>query len=189
MKRKFKFAKPKLVSINGNPVNIEYSWMIVLESIEDLLDYNEIYQASEIKDSLRELITKNYAMHNTFNWGYLVELISSLKGESIIKTSCNLELEVFNSRMQCILQSGKMYLNTNGAGFPHSKDIEIVEEIEKEGWPEYSKKDIKIIQWPNGKHFYAKIGKLDVVIDGIQKWDTYEEAKIAANNYFEEINN
>ena len=41
--------------------------------------------------------------------------------------------------------------------------------------------DVRFIQWPDGKHWYAKIGNVDVVDTwGTQKWDTLGEAKKAA---------
>lgn len=46
--------------------------------------------------------------------------------------------------------------------------------------------DVKFIMWDGGKHWYAKIGKLDVVVNGIQKWNTKEEATKAAKQYINE---
>ena len=46
--------------------------------------------------------------------------------------------------------------------------------------------DVRFIMWDGGKHWYAKIGKLDVVVNGIQKWDTKEEAIKAAKQYINE---
>ena len=46
--------------------------------------------------------------------------------------------------------------------------------------------DVKFIMWNGGKHWYAKIGKLDVVVNGIQKWNTKEEATKAAKQYINE---
>ena len=42
---------------------------------------------------------------------------------------------------------------------------------------------IKILQWPKGIHWYAKIGHVDIVVDGEQKWNTREQAEKAAQEY------
>lgn len=44
-------------------------------------------------------------------------------------------------------------------------------------------KDIKVFQWPFGKHYYAKYKGEDVVVKGEQKWNTYEEAYKKALEY------
>lgn len=46
-----------------------------------------------------------------------------------------------------------------------------------------SEGELKIIQWINGTHFYAKIGQEDVVWNGEQKWGTEKDAREAARNY------
>ena len=46
--------------------------------------------------------------------------------------------------------------------------------------------DVRFIVWAGGEHFYAKIGKLDVVDEqGNQKWNTKREAEAAARWYIE----
>lgn len=45
---------------------------------------------------------------------------------------------------------------------------------------------IKVIKWPGGTHFYAKVGSEDVVWDGEQKWNSRSEARKAAELWLEE---
>ena len=35
---------------------------------------------------------------------------------------------------------------------------------------------INITKWPYGKHYYAKVGNHTVIVSGIAKWNTYEQA-------------
>ena len=183
----YKFAKPKLVEINGNKVDIEYSWMLVLESMEDLEDYTRYYQDPQIKEGLNEIITKDYAKHNTTSWGYIVETLSEIKQESFLISSAILENEVFRLKAKLIRDFGRIYVNTNGGCFPHSKSLVILDEKPQKGliWPtdNLTIKDADIKKWPNGTHWYAKIGKMDVVVKGQQKWDTYAEARSACVSY------
>lgn len=46
--------------------------------------------------------------------------------------------------------------------------------------------DVNFMQWDGGKHWYAKIGKIDVVVNGEQKWNTKDEAIKAAKKFINE---
>lgn len=41
----------------------------------------------------------------------------------------------------------------------------------------------KLIRWPLGKHWYVKIGDLDVEVNGLRKWNTKKEAERAGKYY------
>lgn len=46
--------------------------------------------------------------------------------------------------------------------------------------------EVKYMTWYGGKHWYAKIGKIDIVDrDNNQKWNTRKEAEEAAKWYIE----
>lgn len=49
----------------------------------------------------------------------------------------------------------------------------------------YTEDDIKITCWPGGRHWYAKLGNKDVVINNEVKWNSYDRAEEAANEYLE----
>ncbi len=44
-------------------------------------------------------------------------------------------------------------------------------------------KDFRITKWTYGKHYYVKYKGVDVVINGVQKWNSYEEALRNAEIY------
>ena len=53
----------------------------------------------------------------------------------------------------------------------------------------YTINDIRYIQWKDGSHWYAKIGKYDVVDEnGNQKWDKYNDAINAAEKFLKTLN-
>ncbi len=186
----FRFARPKMIEMNGHKMDMEYSWMLVLESIEDLDAYSDLYHTPQIKEGLQEIMTKKCAKHNSTIWGGLVEDIADITGEHWLVTSTRVENDVYKAKANLIIERGRIYVNSSGGCFPHSDSIEIMEEKEVKGlvWPIYSIKDIIVKKWRNGTHWYAKIGKMDVVIDGEQKWDTYKEAYSEALKFFETEN-
>ena len=53
----------------------------------------------------------------------------------------------------------------------------------------YTDSDIRYIQWKDGSHWYAKIGKYDVVDkNGNKKWNTRNEAINAAYSFLKTLN-
>jgi hypothetical protein len=78
-----------------------------------------------------------------------------------------------------------IFINSNGGYFGYNTNLEVTDtqEISKYKLPT---EEIRIISWPNGKHFYAKIGNADVVVDGRQKWDTKAEAQLNAEKFLKE---
>ena len=86
-----------------------------------------------------------------------------------------------------LLQLGTIYVNYNGGWMTMAKGFTIINRTKCATFPTWTRDDIKIIQWPGGTHFYAKIGTMDVMVDGKQKWDTRAEALQHAENYFNEL--
>lgn len=182
----FEFVKLKLTDINGSKVNIEYDWMLFIDSIEMLDTYMERIQSGIIEKGLRKLITKDYAMHCTDQWEYACEFTAMMKGTSVIQESCDLENRIYRSRIHSILTYGGFYVNQNGGGFPYSEKFKVTDRILKHKlvFPDYSIEDIKIFQWPRGNHWYAKINSVDVVDNkGNQRWNTRDGAEQAVNEY------
>lgn len=67
-----------------------------------------------------------------------------------------------------------------------NENVKILKKIERKKiiWPEDKRLDIKVSQWANGKHYYATVGKYDVVdIDGNVKWNTAKRAKEEAESF------
>jgi hypothetical protein len=70
-----------------------------------------------------------------------------------------------------------MYLNDHYENF---SSISLNEMI----YPTYTEKDINITKWPGGKHYYARIGNMQVMDEnGDTKWNTYERAFEVAKKY------
>ena len=82
---------------------------------------------------------------------------------------------------------GTIYLNQNGGWMTMGNHFTIINRVKQTFFPMWKKEDIKIIKWPGGVHFYAKIGTMDVVVDGKQKWDTHTEAQQHAEECFAQL--
>ena len=94
----------------------------------------------------------------------------------------------FNTKLKNLLRCGVLYINAAGGFNMGSKDWKEVRTITKSKyiWPGNENIKPSIKKWPNGTHYYAKIGGVDVVVDGEQKWDTREEAQEAIDRFLSE---
>lgn len=171
----YKFVK----IVNPNSNEIFKNWYFYCESIDSLIEHFKRYIKCEIDNGFKDAL--NVAMHNMHysnNWASTVNKIMSIKGGSFLEISTELENKMFQSRASLIKSDGACLL-TDGLQAMPITSFNIIDECYKEElvWPTYTENDIKIVSWPGGAHFYAKIGGMDVVNEkGEQKWNTWDEA-------------
>jgi len=157
--------------------------------LENLSDYNEYIRDSfdvEVENSQREIITKikqNGLGHYTHDLADVSETISHITGQGSLFNILDLSQKIKKAQLKLILNGYKIVINSKGGYFELSKNDEI------EILSKYIKDDIKITRWRNGKHFYAKIGHIDVIdeFDNV-KWNTEKKAKDVAIKYMEKLN-
>lgn len=93
-------------------------------------------------------------------------------------------------KQRALKEFGKIYINHFSGYFPEiPSDVHIVDTIikDKMAFPIDIDMRVRIIIWRGGTHCYAKIGNIDVIMDGKQKWDTFDEAKKAGEKYKTQI--
>jgi hypothetical protein len=186
MKYKFVIIRDKTLP------HLKYSWMLECNDVQTLLDHNDKYMHTEIEKGVKDWFSSNGGKtdHLTTNWSSVIYSTMLSNGKNFINTSCELENKIINNKINAVNEYGTIYLRENGSYMLHTSHYEVISFIEKDYllYPEYSEKDIKISQWINGTHWYAKIGKMDVVSeDGTAKWNTYEEAYKEALKYFNKL--
>jgi len=86
---------------------------------------------------------------------------------------------------------GHIIISPNNAFRMMDDTFKILQRVERKAmvFPISSIRDIRIIKWPNGTHYYAKIGNTDVFYKGKQKWDSKREAMRNAKAFFKELDN
>jgi len=87
------------------------------------------------------------------------------------------------------LREGRFVVSPNNAFRNIDSSFKILNKIEREEliFPITSEKDIRILKWNNGIHYYAKIGNQDVIWNRKQKWNSHEEAYACANFYLNNL--
>jgi len=189
----YKFQK---VQLNWKGIQIDYDWMLVIESIDELNLYHNNTMHAQISNAWENLFeAQMHKSHINTKLGFLIDIEAGINGgrKSIIELTALVGEKIFDAKAGAILRDGKIYINKNGGFFSHNEDLTILDEIlvdnDKIVFPQYTEKDIRVKQWENGTHYYAYVGDFQVEWDGEKKWDTEKEAKSAAECYLYRLKN
>ena len=170
-------------------------WLFRPQTEEQILEHWQKYASSTIKDGTRILtqkIFKGTKGHFTNDFEQAVETWQTSMGDGLLQSMEHIEREALKNRLRSFRDGRQIYLN-------HSiqvvmidnrfSDIVSITERDTLTFPDEDKptmSDVRFIVWEGGTHTYAKIGKLDVVdAQGNQKWNTRQEAEVAARWYIE----
>ena len=187
------------------------NWYFNPRSEEQLLEHFKKIFGAEIRDGVRDHIRgthlkkdphgsdKPWVIHDhpSTPWARAVDVYWQLHGGLWIDAATRLENETLQQRLKSF-RSGKVMLLDNGVVETRICDgDEILEDVEKDAI-EYPVEcgarleDVRYMKWDmpdfhiKGTHWYAKIGKQDIVDkDGNTKWDTRAEAENAAKWFLE----
>lgn len=171
---------------------LEYDWLLVIESIEELNDFHWRSMSAKIGAVWANLFeVQEGKAHFDNKLGFLIDLEASKKPDSLINLTAIVLRRIWEAKAKVILDCGKIYVGKSGGFFSHSEDIEVFDEFIGDNYlfPQYTEKDIHIKQWTNGTHWYAYVGDLSVEMDGEKKWDTEERARERAMSYLYRLKN
>lgn len=178
------------VKIKDTRTGLKYPWILECTDVETLVEHTDKCMGHTIREGVEDWFGKTmnsitlnsgyvYKEHFNTEWAGVCDMFSKMKGEHFIKSSTNLESQVMQGKLKQLLNGRTLYLREIGSYMIDSKDFIITNRMVSETlvYPGYTKDDIKIKKWQGGSHYYAKIGKMDVVDkDGNQKWNTHERA-------------
>ena len=176
----------------------EWGWYVRVSSILDLYDWYYAFNGpAQIGSAVMDFtnskefeymkvhpesgpLKDHYSTHYGSVLRVAAERLAVSKGSvSILELIDVLTDSVFKVKEKFINEGYTLYINKAGGFMPSlGPEYEVKETIisEELAFPEYTEKDIKIIKWPNGIHYYAKVGSMDVVVDGDMKWKSEERA-------------
>lgn len=204
---KYKFVRYKL----GNEVSD--GWLFMPQSVEDIIDFNLQYTDKVCSEGFANVCksiihtanmnlgdtTKRFFFgshpNNYYDLAFNSLTLLPVEGKDefyVWEIADKLQKLATDPRIDMFNKGYKIMIPSNGiVTVIFSPDGEIIEEFESDKieFPIIKKpsyKDVRIMQWPGGKHWYAKIGNIDVVVDGEQKWNSHREAELAAQKYIKE---
>jgi len=169
-------------------VKFNKTWYLKPESVQDIIDHFKKICGREFKEGFEDykdnvVVKKDsngnpylYSMnHSSSVWRNAVELCEmKLKGLNWLNGSTSLEDRTFKDRIEMFNKGKSIYFRDGLPYYCANEHPTYDEEIWKEilEYPyEYQYDDCRFIQWPNGRHWYAKCGNIDIVDKyGRQKW-------------------
>lgn len=196
--QKYHFVKVKEVR---NP-DSKGTWYFKPETKDDIDEHWNKYVAGEINDGVAEYVEHlkahadgRYIGHYTTMWGSMIEQIQMItESPHTIVRAMKQETELYYNRVRDIEQGREIYLSEGLTVFMLTEGYtEVVEHHYSDvlAFPheKYTLDNVRLIMWNGGKHWYAKIGNVDIVDSaGRQKWNTKEEATQAAIEYLRRYN-
>jgi len=174
----------KFISLKDKKLNIKYDYMLYCDSIELLIEHESIFQKAMIGSGINDLFSRSRYHANT-QWRSAIETIAKIKEMSILDASCYLESKAIQGKLKALTKYGSILLRENGSYMILTANFEICDEVltSKMVYPN-GDFTIRIIKWEGGSHYYAKVGKFDVVdADGNQKWNSEYRAREEAEKF------
>lgn len=173
----FNFVKIQDTFKSGTKYN--RGWLLEVKSPAELIQWYK--RDDDIMNILHDLKSP---YHNTHKMADFLEIKTALINEKTgqdkfsIVDLCEIYADArMSSKLKVLKKYGTIYINSVG-GFSTLGSGEIVERAKNKNL-QYPEIGVEFTQFPNGTHFYIKQGNMSLIIDGVEKWDTKEEAENA----------
>ena len=166
-------------------------WWHVCNDLAKLLEHQD-KTSSRFGIALIKGCEKEPNQYDKYN--ELAKMIAENKGTSMLMGMTELAGSISERQIKYMTEGDEIWINSVGGWNCGLQDIEATVYMKNLIYPNCKKKDIKITKfggYEGGKHYYAKIGEIEVCqyVNGekIIKWNTYDEAYEQAMKYCEEL--
>ncbi len=181
---------PTLAHVVCRKPEMDYGWLMMISTEEEFDDWwfamREPRFSSDFADATNSYEygkltgAKTNGGHAREGW-LIISMVSNL-GISAIDALIKIRTDVEFGMRRCLKEEGTIFINKSfGYFFPHP-DIIVKETKTIDDWI-FPGEEIKVTKWPNGTHYYAKVGSRDVFLGAVEKWDTFDEAYKAAEKF------
>lgn len=178
-------------------VKFNNTWYLKPEKLEDVIEHFKKFCGREFEEGFNDFknnvtIQKDYngekylysKNHSSSHWRNAVELTMQINDQGWLEAACSLEDKTYKDRIN-LFNSGRPVFFTDGLAYCPLIDWP---EYDGEVWKEelefpyeYQYENCRFIQWPEGRHWYAKCGNIDIVDKyGHQKWSDKSYAQKVA---------
>ena len=177
-------------------VKFNNTWYLKPEKLEDVTEHFKKFCGREFKEGFEDFrdnvsVKKDYngekylysKNHSSSLWRYAVEMTMQFGGESWLNAANSLEEQTYKNRIERFLEGKPIFLTDGLPYFPPKEWPEYDEEVWKDEleFPyEYNYEDCRFLQWPDGRHWYVKIGNIDI-------GDKYGNYKFSDKSYAQKV--
>jgi hypothetical protein len=169
---------PRISKVVNSKLKLDYGYLFDIQNYEDLqawwenvrigISTKDFEQARQAKDG------KRHANH--------LSVLADMWGVDLLTALSRFQQHIGEGLDRVLQDQKRLFINSVGGYFGYSKNLIISDTRDIDMWA-LPTETVRIIQWPDGSHFYAKIGNTDVVVDGKQKWDSRAEAEAAGQKF------
>lgn len=136
-----------------------------------------------IKDVVYGGFGKAFSPHDFSSYAF-----DAIKSATVACASLDIKARYLASLDDIVQDRIGWFMNQNGGMCPRLHDVE--KTVECDCFPptalsaDFLLKNVKISQWPNGQHYYAKLpdGR-EVEVNDTKKWDSWDKAKAATAQF------
>ena len=177
-------------------VKFNNTWYLKPEKLEDVIEHFKKFCGREFKEGFEDFrdnvsVKKDYngekylysKNHSSSLWRYAVEMTMQFGGESWLNAANSLEEQTYKNRIERFLEGKPIFLTDGLPYFPPKEWPEYDEEVWKDEleFPyEYNYENCRFLQWPDGRHWYVKIGNIDI-------GDKYGNYKFSDKSYAQKV--
>lgn len=167
-------------------------WWYKIDSVDRLIDY--VFKTNARYGDAVDDIWKHFEEYKkdynyrvfTHPYAYPIIMYAMQHEISIYDAAIGFRNEHAFQMLSSIHEHG--YIVVNPAGGHHSGPVQYNDWVRKNRyvWPNFKESDIIIKQFPNGKHYYVRIGDMELHNnDGGKRFFSESDARLAANRYVE----
>jgi len=178
-----KFAH--VVSVwGGSPM--DYGYLLQLDTPEDVIAYFENCESKHLCQITEKCI--NGEEEDSKNQQYLDIRRRKTPKANLVQVLMTLHGDKFAKFLELLYKGHTIFVSERGSYFISTDSTRIISVKEEKTYCWGEKPESKIFQWRGGTHYYAKVGKIDIVDEhGEQKWDTFEAAQRAMDKFIENL--
>lgn len=174
---------PRISRVVDLNTKIDYGFVWHIGSYSEMFDWWDSIGVPAFREAFTDAMHSREcggANGHARNGWYLATL-AAITG-NLLKAAGKINTERLNGMMNAIALYGTIFINRNGGYFYACSTMRVSDTHHTDEWI-LPGTEVRFLQWPNGQHWYAKIGDLDVEWCGRGKWDTKEEAAYAAERF------
>ncbi len=199
----------KFIRLHDKTTGINYPWMADVQSFADFMEIEEKFcsrnaaciwdflNSREYKSTIRDFFEapesfKKTNLKHCEPWNKLCSFFMASVMSCPVNTVFNpigflteKLTDVSKHKIKCLEQYGRIFINSDGGFMMWHKNLEEIESIDCDTFPQYSIKEVRVSKWPEGKHWYATINGTSIIFEGRNKWNTEKAAWDAAKKWLD----
>jgi len=163
-----------------------YKDRIIIENLNDLDEYFNTNFQNQVRVDAEYIICDELKTHAGTRTSSVCKQLQEVTGKGSLVWLYEIKNKTQFAMLKYVGIMGIPIMVNSAGGWCFVNKDAVVEYIKP---LRYTEEDIHIKKWGGGRHYYAKVGTIDVVdCDGNVKWNSYDAAKLESIKMMRELN-